>query len=108
MSLVPPTSIEEIRQGIVDNILVALLDIMPTLLSLCGVPVPISCDGLLIIGAKKRQTLYCESMDASSASLVVTNRHYEQPWHPAGNRIQLLVGCPFLSLLHRVTSNLGN
>ena len=89
MLLVTPVGRDEIRRGTVDNRLVALQDIMPTLLSLCDIPVPESCDGLPMVGARKRQMLYCESMEGPRASRMVTNGRYKLFWYPAGNRFQL-------------------
>ena len=89
MILVPPAGMEESRRGSVDDHLVALQDIMPTLLSLCDIPVPDSCDGLPMLGMKKRQTLYCESMEGPRASRMITNGRYKLLWYPAGNVFQL-------------------
>ena len=47
----------------VDDRLVGLQDLMPTLLDLAGIPVPQSCDGLSMVGERRRQTLYGDCLE---------------------------------------------
>ncbi|PIJ50231.1 arylsulfatase [Erwinia sp. OLTSP20] len=78
-----------ITPGSVDKRLVGLQDIMPTLLSLCDIPVPASCDGLSMVGETRRQTLYCESLEGAAATRMITDGRYKLIWYPAGNHFQL-------------------
>ncbi|WMY72522.1 sulfatase-like hydrolase/transferase [Buttiauxella selenatireducens] len=89
MILVDRAGSHESSRNTVDNRLVALQDIMPTLLSLCDIPVPESCDGFPMTGTQKRQTLYCESMEGPRASRMITDGQYKLLWYPAGNHFQL-------------------
>lgn len=73
----------------VDNRLVGLQDVMPTLLDLAGIDIPPSCDGLSAVGEEKRQTLYGEVMENNSASRMLTDGRLKLIWYPAGNRLQL-------------------
>ncbi|MGL4724571.1 MAG: sulfatase-like hydrolase/transferase [Scandinavium sp.] len=89
MILVNRTGVDEHRQDSVDERLVALQDIMPTLLTMCDIEVPDSCDGLSMLGEAKRDTLYCEAMEGPRATRMVTDGRYKLFWYPAGNQFQL-------------------
>lgn len=89
MILVNRAGVDEHRQGTTDNRLVALQDIMPTLLSMCDIAVPETCDGLSMLGGSQRDTLYCEAMEGPRATRMVTDGRYKLFWYPAGNQFQL-------------------
>ncbi len=72
-----------------DDRLVALQDVMPTLLDLAGLPVPETCDGISAIAAERRPWLYGEVLENHSASRMLHDGRHKLIWHPAGNRIQL-------------------
>ena len=80
---------ERTPAGIADNRLVGLQDVMPTLLDLAGIAVPESCDGLSVVGKKKRETLYGEVLENNSASRMIHNGRHKLIWYPAGNQMQL-------------------
>jgi arylsulfatase len=88
MILLGAAGSDEVGVGEVDDRLVGLQDIMPTLLGLAGLPIPPSCEGISMIGKNKRQHLYCESLVGQKASRMVTNGKYKLIWYPAGNRFQ--------------------
>jgi arylsulfatase A-like enzyme len=73
----------------VDDRLVGLQDVMPTLLDLAGLRVPQSCDGRSMIGAERRATLYGDCLENSGASRMLHDGRHKLIWYPAGNRIQL-------------------
>jgi len=73
----------------VDDRLVGLQDVMPTLLDLAGLPVPDSCEGLSMVGEARRETLYGESLTGIKASRMLRDGRYKLIWYPAGNRLQL-------------------
>lgn len=76
------------RQG-VDDRLVCLEDIMPTLLTMCGIDVPESVDGMSMIGDDKRETLYGEcNVDAMATRMLNDGRH-KLIYYPVGNVSQL-------------------
>ncbi len=75
--------------GSVDGRLVGLQDVMPTLLDLAGIEIPESCDGLSIVGAEKRDTLYGEALENDSASRMLHDGRHKLIWYPAGNHLQL-------------------
>lgn len=89
MLLAGPTGDGRVGVGATDGRLVGLQDIMPTLLDLCGVPVPGSCEGLSMVGERRREILYGESLVGAKATRMVHDGRYKLIWYPAGNRLQL-------------------
>ena len=75
--------------GTVDERLVGLQDVMPTLLDLCGLPAPESCEGLSMVGERRRDVLYCEALEGPKATRMVVDGRFKLIWYPAGNRLQL-------------------
>ena len=89
MILLDRANSPHVKPGSTDHRLVGLQDIMPTLLTLCGISVPDSCDGLSMIGKQRRDTLYGESLEGASATRMLTDGRYKLIWYPAGNHFQL-------------------
>jgi arylsulfatase A-like enzyme len=89
MILVGAGSGEPVRRDATDPRLVGLQDVMPTLLSLAGVPVPASVDGLSMVGATRRDRLYGEFGVAGDATRMITDDRYKLVYYPAGNHVQL-------------------
>lgn len=54
---VPPSLKPELKQGVTDDRLAALRNILPTLLDLCGIPVPESVEGCSLISETRRNYL---------------------------------------------------
>lgn len=79
----------DVKAGAVDDRLVGLQDIMPTLLTLCGVPVPGTCEGLSMVGDTQRSKIYCEALEGAKAMRMVCDGRYKLIWYPAGSRFQL-------------------
>ena len=73
----------------VDNRLVGLQDVMPTLLELAGLPIPQSVDGLSLAGNQRRELLYTECLEDAKATRMVTDERFKLIWYPAGNIVQL-------------------
>jgi arylsulfatase len=72
-----------------DDRLVGLQDVMPTLLDLAGIPVPDSCDGISMVGERKRATLYGDCLENISATRMLHDGRHKLIWYPAGNHLQL-------------------
>ncbi|WP_250508010.1 sulfatase-like hydrolase/transferase [Caballeronia sp. GAFFF3] len=89
MVLVGPGSDSPIKANYVDDRLAGLQDVMPTLLSLAGLPVPDTVEGLSLVGGEKRDTLYgaCKE-DIMSTRMAHDGRH-KLIWYPGGNVLQL-------------------
>ncbi len=75
--------------GAVDDRLVGLQDVMPTLLDLAGIPISPSCDGISMVRPDRRETLYCEALEGAAAARMVIDGRSKLIWYPAGNRVQL-------------------
>jgi len=80
---------DRVGQNAVDNRLVGLQDIMPTLLDLADLDTPETCTGISMIGESQRETLYCEAMEGPTATRMITDDQFKFIWYPAGNRVQL-------------------
>jgi len=89
MILVGPAGGGSVGIGEVDDRLVGLQDIMPTLLSLSGLAVPDSCEGRSMLSDEKRPYLYAEALDGPKAMRMLHGGRHKLIWYPAGNRFQL-------------------
>jgi arylsulfatase A-like enzyme len=89
MILVGAAGSTTVLPGGIDDRLVEVQDIMPTLLGMCGLPVPDTCEGLSMVGARRRDLLYCESLTGAKATRMVHDGRHKLIWYPAGNRLQL-------------------
>jgi len=75
--------------GGTDDRLIALHDLMPTMLDLAGIEVPETCEGISLATAARRDHLYGESHLGARASRMVRDSRHKLIWYPAGNRTQL-------------------
>lgn len=75
--------------GTVDRRLVGLQDVMPTLLDLAGIRLPQTCDGLSMVGERRRETLYGEALEGPRATRMLHDGRHKLVWYPAGNVMQL-------------------
>lgn len=75
--------------GVTDDRLVGLQDIMPTLLEMCGLEIPGSCEGLPMSGEQRRENIYCEALSGAKAMRMVHDGRHKLIWYPAGNVFQL-------------------
>jgi arylsulfatase len=89
MILVGAAGSTSVPVGRTDDRLVEVQDIMPTLLEMCGLTVPDTCEGLSMIGARRRDILYGESLVGAKATRMVRAGRFKLIWYPAGNRLQL-------------------
>jgi len=72
-----------------DDRLVALQDVMPTLLDLAGIEIPESVDGLSMVGDARREFLYGEYGEGAEATRMLHNGEYKLVYYAAGNVLQL-------------------
>jgi arylsulfatase A-like enzyme len=89
MLLIGSANDERVGHHRVDNRLVGLQDVMPTLLDLAGIPIPEQVEGLSMVGEARRSILYGECGEDSMATRMVHDGRYKLIYYPVGNRIQL-------------------
>ena len=89
MILVGPQGDKRAGHHVVDDRLVALQDIMPTLLDLAGIDVPESAEGVSMIGDRVRNWLYGEVGEGHHATRMIRKGHHKLIYYPAGNARQL-------------------
>jgi len=87
--LVPTDACTRVGHHQIDDRLVALRDVMPTLLDLCDLPIPETVEGISMIGEAYRDHLYCEHYENELARRMVRADKYKLIWYPVGNRIHL-------------------
>ncbi len=75
--------------GAPDDRLVLLQDLMPTLLDLCGIPVPLSVEGLSLLSKERRSYVYSEHYEDEHAVRMGGDSRYKLIYYPCGNRFQL-------------------
>ena len=80
---------ERIEKGAVDDRLVGLQDVMPTLLDLAGIAAPQSCDGISMAGDHRREFFYGEALENNSATRMLHDGRHKLIWYPAGNIVHL-------------------
>ena len=78
-----------VARGAVDDRLVGLQDVMPTLLSLAGLDVPDGVDGLSMVGDVRRDRLYGEYGVGADATRMITDDRHKLVYYPAGHHVQL-------------------
>lgn len=89
MILVDRAKGQRVRANHVDDRLVGLQDIMPTLLDMAGIAIPPSVEGVSMAGEHKRSFLYGECREDAGATRMVHDGRYKLIWYPAGNVFQL-------------------
>lgn len=89
MLLVRPKSQVGEMVGQIDDRLVGLQDVMPTLLDLCGITAPESCDGTSMVSGVRRKHFYGECNEGPTATRMVHAGRYKLIYYPAGNHFQL-------------------
>lgn len=77
------------QQGVVDDRLAELRDVMPTLLDLCGIPIPRTVEGLSLLGEVRRDHLYGEHGEGQMAIRMIRSGPYKLIYYPSGNHRQL-------------------
>ncbi len=89
MILMPTAEYKHSSHHQVDERLVCLRDIMPTLLEMCGIDPPKTVEGISLVSGKKRDHLFCEHYEDERAMRMIRKGSYKLIWYPIGNRFQL-------------------
>lgn len=77
------------KEGRLDNRLVGLADVMPTLLDLCGIEAPATCEGISMFADKSRDTLYGECSEGDHATRMLHDGRFKLIYYATGNVFQL-------------------
>lgn len=75
-------------RGTVNHSVACLEDIMPTLLSFCGIPIPQTVEGITLF-EKKRDYLFGEISEGYRATRMLVNEAWKLIYYPYGNVVQL-------------------
>jgi arylsulfatase len=86
---VPPSLDPEGKTVGKDNRFAALRDLMPSLLELCGIPVPKTVEGQSLFKDPPRKSIYCEHYEDERSLRMVRKDSHKLIWYPVGNRFHL-------------------
>ncbi|MEP1209191.1 MAG: sulfatase-like hydrolase/transferase [Rhizobiaceae bacterium] len=89
MIIMGPKGDKATAPGKVDDRLVGMQDIMPTLLEMANIDIPDGCTGRSMISGARREYFYAEAMEDTGATRMLTDGKMKLIWYPAGNHIQL-------------------
>ncbi|MFN3225137.1 MAG: sulfatase-like hydrolase/transferase [Hyphomicrobiales bacterium] len=89
MILVPNAGNKKIGEGVVDDRLTGLQDVMPTLLDACDIDIPGSCTGRSMLGGDRREHLYGEFGNGSIATRMIRQGDFKLIYYANGNVRQL-------------------
>ena len=87
--IMPTASYDRLPHHHVDDRLTELMDIMPTLLDMAGIPIPETVTGRSLVGEDRREHLFCEYRESTLATRMVRNDRFKLIYYPAGNHFQL-------------------
>ena len=88
MILMGTKECERVGFNVVDNRLVCLADIMPTLLDLAGIDIPQTCTGRSMLG-EKRDVVYGEFGEGELSNRMIREDRFKLIYYAGGNHCQL-------------------
>jgi arylsulfatase A-like enzyme len=95
--IVPTANYKDFGHHLIDDRLVHLRDVMPTLLEMCGIATPDTVEGVALTTNSRRSHVYCEHYEDEFAMRMVRDERYKLIYYATGNRFQLfdLANDPF-------------
>ena len=87
--IVPTANYDYLAHHQTDARLTELMDIMPTLLEMAGIPIPDSVTGQSLASEDRRQYLFAEYQEEAMATRMLRDERYKLIYYPAGNHSQL-------------------
>jgi arylsulfatase A-like enzyme len=89
LMIIPPTGDKRFSPGAVDGRLAEFGDIMPTLLDMCGLPIPETVDGMSLWSDASREHLYGEHFEGEMAMRMLRSGRFKLLYYATGNHFQL-------------------
>ena len=77
------------KRGTVEKKLGQMADLMPTLLDLCGLPIPKTVEGISLVSEKEHPYIYGEVNENEKAARMIRWKQYKLIYYPCGNIRQL-------------------
>lgn len=87
--IVPPAGDTRFPMGAVDDRLAEFGDIMPTLLDVCGLPIPDTVEGISLWGDRRRDYLFGELFKEELGMRMIRAGRFKLIYYATGNHIQL-------------------
>ena len=87
--LVPTAEYSVLGHHRIDDRLVELSDVMPTLLQMADIPIPDTVEGISLLSDTRPDHLYGEYEEGDAATRMLRNERYKLIYYPVGNRVQL-------------------
>lgn len=87
--IVPTADYRHLGHHRVDDRLVEIRDVMPTLLDMAGIAVPGTVEGVSLISGARRDHLYGEMGEGDVATRMLRSLRFKLVYYAAGNRSQL-------------------
>jgi len=87
--IVPTAEYKQFGSYMVDDRLVELRDMMPTLLDMAGIPIPETVEGASLVSDARRDYLYGEHYVDDRANRMIRSERYKMIYYPVGNCFQL-------------------
>ena len=89
MILVPTADYKQCGHHLVDDRLVELRDIMPTLLEMAEIDIPDSVEGVSMLSETKRDHIYGEHYEDEMSNRMIRDKSMKLIYYPLGNHFQL-------------------
>jgi arylsulfatase A-like enzyme len=89
MILMPTAAYDRMGHHATDDRLTCLADVMPTLLDLCGIPIPDTVEGASLASEDRRDHLYGEHFENDQATRMIHDGRHKLIYYAVGNRTQL-------------------
>ena len=87
--LSPTGDFDDFELGTVDNRLVELRDVLPTLLEMTGIEIPETVNGSSLLKKQKKEFLYAELWEDDRATRMIRNERFKLIYYAVGNKFQL-------------------
>jgi arylsulfatase A-like enzyme len=87
--VMPTAAYDRMGHHVRDDRLTCLADVMPTLLDLCGIPIPATVEGRSLATDFCREYLYGEHWEDARATRMIHDGRHKLIYYPASNRLQM-------------------